>query len=100
MQKTNADEITVEEDKCLSTSQASGYQRTLNGHKHGEGPYHVHAVNNEYKSPAKNGSSADGGENDCPLSHETTVWIRCDVYDTGIGIPGMSCSSTFFASSR
>ena len=23
-----------------------------------------------------------------PDSHETVVWIRCDVKDTGIGIPG------------
>ena len=23
-----------------------------------------------------------------PHSHETVVWIRCDVRDTGIGIPG------------
>lgn len=28
-------------------------------------------------------------EKPCSVETETTVWIRCDVYDTGIGIPGL-----------
>ncbi|KAD4178569.1 hypothetical protein E3N88_27160 [Mikania micrantha] len=30
-----------------------------------------------------------------PQSHETTVWIRCDVQDTGIGIPETAIPSLF-----
>lgn len=37
---------------------------------------------------------------------DEVVWLRCDVYDTGIGIPGISCyllvihDETFFVVSR
>ncbi|KVH95575.1 CheY-like superfamily, partial [Cynara cardunculus var. scolymus] len=36
----------------------------------------------------KNGVLLDVHEENEPQSHETVVWIRCDVKDTGIGIPG------------
>ncbi|CAI0438649.1 unnamed protein product [Linum tenue] len=46
--------------------------------------------------PVKNENTRDRGgeeeeEEECHVQ-ETTVWLRCDVYDTGIGIPG----TTFF----
>ncbi|KAI3756180.1 hypothetical protein L1987_55996 [Smallanthus sonchifolius] len=34
-------------------------------------------------------------ENNEPQSHETVVWIRCDVQDTGIGIPETALPSLF-----
>nr|GEX93792.1 histidine kinase 5 [Tanacetum cinerariifolium] len=34
-------------------------------------------------------------ENNEPLSQETVVWIRCDVQDTGIGIPETALPSLF-----
>ncbi|KAK9077810.1 hypothetical protein SSX86_006148 [Deinandra increscens subsp. villosa] len=34
-------------------------------------------------------------EKNVPRSHETTVWIQCDVQDTGIGIPENALSSLF-----
>ena len=32
--------------------------------------------------------NADAEEQNGLTETETSVWIRCDVYDTGIGIPG------------
>ncbi|XP_076936400.1 histidine kinase 5-like [Bidens hawaiensis] len=34
-------------------------------------------------------------ENNGPQSHETVVWIRCDVQDTGIGIPETALPTLF-----
>ncbi|CAN4128216.1 unnamed protein product [Withania somnifera] len=42
----------------------------------------------------QNGSSIEG-EVDDPNQQETTVWIRCDVYDTGIGIPENAIPTLF-----
>ena len=37
---------------------------------------------------AENASMADEDAEEKGQRHETRVWLRCDVYDTGIGIPG------------
>ena len=37
--------------------------------------------------------NADAEEQNGLTETETSVWIRCDVYDTGIGIPGKPESS-------
>jgi len=37
---------------------------------------------------AENASMADEDAEKKGQPHETRVWLRCDVYDTGIGIPG------------
>ncbi|KAF5445248.1 hypothetical protein F2P56_034313 [Juglans regia] len=39
--------------------------------------------------------SVDGDEEEKDNSPETTVWIRCDVYDTGIGIPENALPTLF-----
>ncbi|RDY08582.1 Histidine kinase 5, partial [Mucuna pruriens] len=65
----------VKEEKYVSTPQ-SGSDRNLN-----------HAFNDECRSPVKSECSMNGDTEEQPHSAETTVWIRCDVYDTGIGIP-------------
>ncbi|CAJ1973612.1 unnamed protein product [Sphenostylis stenocarpa] len=70
----------VKEDKYLSTPQ-SGCQ------KHDDYPSQNHAFNDECRSPVKSECSVNGDTEEQHHSAETTVWIRCDVYDTGIGIP-------------
>lgn len=37
---------------------------------------------------AENSFMEDKGVEKKCQPHETRVWLRCDVYDTGIGIPG------------
>lgn len=48
-----------------------------------------HGFNDDCRSPVKSECSMNGDTEDQRLSAETTVWIGCDVYDTGIGIPGI-----------
>ncbi|XP_047170023.1 histidine kinase 5-like isoform X1 [Vigna umbellata] len=50
-------------------------------------PSQNHAFNDECRSPVKSECSMNGDTEEQPFSAGTTVWIRCDVYDTGIGIP-------------
>ncbi|KAJ7966327.1 histidine kinase 5-like [Quillaja saponaria] len=61
--------------KCLPPSQASSDQKGHGGEKHGDA------------TPAKTESSVNGDCEGQLHSTETTVWVQCDVYDTGIGIP-------------
>ncbi|THG07559.1 hypothetical protein TEA_022963 [Camellia sinensis var. sinensis] len=56
--------------------------------KHGKGPYKNHTLDDEPKTLVRNGASIDEGEENHLQPDETIVWICCDVYDTGIGIPG------------
>lgn len=51
-----------------------------------EGSCQNHPLSDEPGTPVMNGT-IDGDEEQAELP-VTTVWIRCDVYDTGIGIPG------------
>ncbi|KAI3692253.1 hypothetical protein L6452_32067 [Arctium lappa] len=50
--------------------------------------------NDELVLPARNSVLDEHKENE-PQSHETVVWIRCDVQDTGIGIPETAIPSLF-----
>ncbi|KAE8099906.1 hypothetical protein FH972_017850 [Carpinus fangiana] len=43
----------------------------------------------------QNKVSVDGDNEEQPHSPETKVWIRCDVYDTGIGIPETALPTLF-----
>ncbi|CAI0438642.1 unnamed protein product [Linum tenue] len=54
---------------------------------------------NEPRTPVKNENTRDRGgeeeeEEECHVQ-ETTVWLRCDVYDTGIGIPENALPNLF-----
>ncbi|KAL7170899.1 hypothetical protein ACSBR2_035705 [Camellia fascicularis] len=93
-QKTPADRSTFsvdtpEPDKCLSLSQIGCDRKGFHGQKNGECPYKNHTLDNEPKTPVRNGASMDGRED------EPTAWIRCDVYDTGIGIPENALPNLF-----
>ncbi|THG13629.1 hypothetical protein TEA_024065 [Camellia sinensis var. sinensis] len=93
-QKISADRSTFsvntpEPDKCLSLSQIGCDWKGFHGQKNGECPYKNHTLDDEPKTPDRNGASMDGCED------EPTVWIRCDVYDTGIGIPENALPNLF-----
>ena len=51
-------------------------------------PYETHNNWNEPNTPVKVEEHSSKDEERLPISSPSTVWIRCDVYDTGIGIPG------------
>jgi hypothetical protein len=92
-QKLTADESTFsengrKEEKCLSTSRTTGDWKGTHGQRHIEGPCQNHPSSDEPRTPYKSKVSVDRDNEEKPHSPETKVWIRCDVYDTGIGIPG------------
>lgn len=51
-------------------------------------PHQNHSLDGEPVTPGRNGNTMDGDKLEEPQSQETVVWLRCDVYDSGIGIPG------------
>ncbi|MBA0807061.1 hypothetical protein Gohar_022889 [Gossypium harknessii] len=79
------------EETCTSTSQTSSDQRGFHGKKH-EGSC-------QDRSQSKRGTPVTNGTIDVTEEQaelpETTVWIRCDVYDTGIGIPEHALPTLF-----
>ncbi|KAH7847844.1 hypothetical protein Vadar_030815 [Vaccinium darrowii] len=81
--------IIREPDKCLSLSQSGS---DLNGFL--EGP-RKNSHDDEPETPVINGASMDGGEENHRHPSETTMWIGCDVYDTGIGIPENALPTLF-----
>ena len=55
----------------------------------GNEPYTNGCIHDEPSTPVKSEASMNEDKEGEPHSSETkTVWLRCDVYDTGIGIPG------------
>lgn len=73
--------------KFLLTSQSRSDQKDFDGKKHEESPYRIHVHNDETRIPLQDGASENAERGEYPPK-ETTLWIQCDVYDTGIGIPG------------
>jgi len=74
-----------------STNSAQGVKEEKNclvGQKHNDHPSQNHSFNDECRTSVKSECSMNGDTEEQTHSTETTVWIRCDVYDTGIGIPG------------
>ncbi|XVE71316.1 hypothetical protein DITRI_Ditri10aG0141500 [Diplodiscus trichospermus] len=81
----------AKEETCISTSQTSSDQEGFHGKKH-QSSCQNHSCS-EPGTPVRNGT-LDGTEEQEELP-ETTVWIRCDVYDTGIGIPENALPTLF-----
>ncbi|KAG4198014.1 hypothetical protein ERO13_A05G062700v2 [Gossypium hirsutum] len=79
------------EETCTSTSQTSSDQRGFRGKKHEDSCQD--RSQSERGTPVTNGT-IDVTEEQAELP-ETTVWIRCDVYDTGIGIPENALPTLF-----
>ncbi|KAE8656648.1 Histidine kinase 5 [Hibiscus syriacus] len=81
----------AKEEICTSLSQTSSDQRGYNGKKH-KGSCQNHSQS-EPGTSLRNGTiDAIEEEEELP---ETTVWICCDVYDTGIGIPENALPTLF-----
>ncbi|KAA8521443.1 hypothetical protein F0562_012104 [Nyssa sinensis] len=94
--QSTVSENTRKEDKCLSTSHSSCERKEFHGEKPGEGPFQNHTLNDEPKTPVKKSEALVDGDIENHSHHlETTVWIRCDVYDTGIGIPENALPTLF-----
>lgn len=81
----------TKEEKKQSTSQNDNDQKGFHDRKHSEGSFQDHLWVDEPRTLVNNGNSVDGDLE----GPETTVWIQCDVYDTGIGIPGTSMLQVF-----
>ncbi|XP_057718140.1 histidine kinase 5-like [Arachis stenosperma] len=92
-QKMNSEQSTtcsngVKDHRYPSTLAKSGSDQNHHGSDH--------AFNNEFRSSVKSDYSMNGGDTEEENhSTETTVWIRCDVYDTGIGIPEKAIPTLF-----
>lgn len=91
-QKLDAEQSTSQENGVKENNKPTSQtncDRKAN-HGHGNGSYHNHSHGDEPGTPNKT-EAPRTGDMDQEQSHspETTVWIRCDVYDTGIGIPGI-----------
>lgn len=86
--KSTVSANTPTEQKCLSPSQSSCSSKSSHTQNHALDDEPIDPVNHD-----------DSKHEDKESSHtlETTVWIRCDVYDTGIGIPGDFCNLPFLS---
>ncbi|XP_023535220.1 histidine kinase 5-like [Cucurbita pepo subsp. pepo] len=90
--KSTADNSTVpvngwQEGTCLPTPQNGS-----RGQKHGD-RNHLHF--DAPGTPSKSETTQNGNRENESCSPETTVWIRCDVFDTGIGIPENALPTLF-----
>ncbi|XP_054818195.1 histidine kinase 5-like [Prosopis cineraria] len=85
LKKTSADQSSISgngvEEEYLSASQNSSSQN--------------HALSDEDSPLVKSECLMNGGTGEQPHSTETAVWMRCDVYDTGIGIPEKAIPTLF-----
>lgn len=91
-QKLDADQPVTQENgqkENQPTSQTTGDPKSYHGHSNGSCQNH----SDEPRTPSKTETLRTEDTDEQSHSAETTVWIRCDVYDTGIGIPGMLCLS-------
>ncbi|KAM5565328.1 histidine kinase 5 [Rosa sericea] len=106
-----ADPTSGEDVRCLQMSNAVQSTVSVNGLNeeksasqnccNGEGirrkePYQNGSLHDEPSTPVKSEASMNGDKEEEPHSSETTtVWLRCDVYDTGIGIPENALPTLF-----
>ncbi|KAI3453974.1 hypothetical protein Pfo_010637 [Paulownia fortunei] len=95
-QKISRDQSTISANtrKDLSTSERNDDQND-SGRVDEYGTCENHKVNNMPRSPVQNGAPMDEDKVTNPNPEEQVVWIRCDVYDTGIGIPENAIPTLF-----
>lgn len=82
-------EKTRKEDTCLSPTQSFHNNMHCYLQTDQEGIKENHVINDEPITPKRIVNSLEGDESQSN-PQESTVWLCCDVYDTGIGIPGKS----------
>lgn len=85
----------TKEENCQSVSRTSGDWKGTPGQRHIEGPSQNYSSSDEPRTPVKSKVSVDNYDEEQPHLPETRVWIRCDVYDTGIGIPENALPTLF-----
>ncbi|CAI9775664.1 unnamed protein product [Fraxinus pennsylvanica] len=83
------------EEKCLSVSQSMGDQIGTHRPKDGEDTCGSDTHKNEPSGPERNGIPMEEDKESNLNTQETIVWICCDVYDTGIGIPENAIPTLF-----
>ncbi|KAJ6758726.1 HISTIDINE KINASE CYTOKININ RECEPTOR [Salix koriyanagi] len=96
--KSSGDQSTtneLKEDKPKLSSQSSTDRKGFHSKKYSEGPCPNHFPVDETQTPVKNGNTTDGDEGEEPRVPGTTVWLCCDVFDTGIGIPENALPTLF-----
>ncbi|KAJ6956961.1 hypothetical protein NC653_039009 [Populus alba x Populus x berolinensis] len=97
-QKSSGDQSAtteIKEDKPKLSSQNCSDRKGFHSKKYSEGPYPNHLPSDAPQNPVKNGNTTDGDEGEEPQVPGTTVWLCCDVYDTGIGIPENALPTLF-----
>ncbi|AES59049.2 putative histidine kinase response regulator and transcription factor RR-A-type family [Medicago truncatula] len=101
-QKVTEDQSTIsanglKEDKHTPSPRSMRCdQNLIDDRKHADHPIQNHAFSNECRSSVNSECSMnDDDTEEQTHSIETTVWIRCDVYDTGIGIPEKAIPTLF-----
>lgn len=96
--QSKVSDIVKKEDKCLSPKQSPCHQRKASQKNDEPNILNRNETLNDDDEPTSNGNASmvlEEEENDSDEMQETTVWLRCDVYDTGIGIPGNSRGLSF-----
>ncbi|XP_050364140.1 histidine kinase 5 isoform X2 [Argentina anserina] len=95
LQKSDTIQSTVLESGL--NEEESALQNCCNGEIfRGNEPYQISCIQDEPNTPVKSETSMNGDKEEKPHSSETkTVWLRCDVYDTGIGIPEKALPTLF-----
>ncbi|GLU01188.1 hypothetical protein SLE2022_185100 [Rubroshorea leprosula] len=91
--RSAADQSTTDvpkEEKCAMKSQTNGDKNGFHSQNHGDS-LHNHQLD-EPRTPVKNGT-VDSDEEQIQIPE--AVWICCDVYDTGIGIPENALPTLF-----
>ncbi|KAL3844313.1 hypothetical protein ACJIZ3_001716 [Penstemon smallii] len=81
--------------KNISTSQNKQYYNDIYGDTDGEGTCENDVRNNVPNSPVGNEAPMEEDKESQSKPEEPVVWIRCDVYDTGIGIPENAMPTLF-----
>ncbi|KAL1291010.1 hypothetical protein HN51_059561 [Arachis hypogaea] len=92
---SNISATQANEDRYLSTPQSSSDRNLLDDQRHDHPQGQNHAFHGECGSSIKNECSVNEDTEEHHHLTETTVWIRCDVYDTGIGIPENAIPTLF-----
>ncbi|KAL1552587.1 histidine kinase 5-like [Salvia divinorum] len=95
--KASADQSTDSPNtrKDSSMSRRTGDQRGSHGCCEGEGVDDNNELKNTLNDQDRDGTPMEEDEASHSNTQESVVWIRCDVYDTGIGIPEHAIPTLF-----
>ncbi|KAL2472325.1 Histidine kinase 5 [Abeliophyllum distichum] len=99
-QKISSDQSKVlanikKEEKCVSMCQSMGDQIDTHRTKDGHDTCGSDKLKNEPSGLVRNGTTMEEDKESLLNTQETIVWICCDVYDSGIGIPENAIPTLF-----